>query len=335
MFQSAESLDAMGGLLEIDLDVVPPRLHQQSDYNASWNMRTLIMMARAKMLELESRPPGMIARGEDETEAAFDLHNEEHWARYFRQTVVRMIEMGHRNNLVFDQRIADERERSYNAASVNRGLLDELLSGKVEVSSVLDRLYRSHAPRRTLIVSPACGGCPIHRKMGTVDLAYREPLAYGIENVTPCDTSLFRERFEHLNVAGPVILPLAEPVDTAEIMTILEDLVATFGIREVAVSEIFRAGTPDLGHLHRRAGDGIMLIQSLEEEASCPPSYRIARATVVSGGVAPWHIFLLGRPLHIILAPISTPDPLHRGRRLADTGTNILTVDQFKLGART
>ena len=171
MFAVAKKLDPIGRLLELNLDVVPPRLRRQSDYNASWNMRTLIMMARAKMIDLESRPPEIIARNEDETESDLDLRNEEHWARYFRNTVVSVLEVGHRDQSVFDQLIRDERSRSFGAASYSRALLDELLSGKVEVSGLLDRLYRNYAPGRTLVVSPACGGCPVHRQLGTFDRA--------------------------------------------------------------------------------------------------------------------------------------------------------------------
>ena len=171
MFAVAKKLDPIGRLLELNLDVVPPRLRQQSDYNASWNMRTLIMMARAKMIDLKSRPPEIIARNEDETESDLDLRNEEHWARYFRNTVVSVLEVGHRDQSVFDQLIRDERSRSFGAASYSRALLDELLSGKVEVSGLLDRLYRNYAPGRTLVVSPACGGCPVHRQLGTFDRA--------------------------------------------------------------------------------------------------------------------------------------------------------------------
>jgi len=334
MLGSAKPLDAMGRLLEIDLDVVPPRLRQQSDYNASWNMRTLIMMARAGMLELESRPPDMIARSEDETDAAFDVRNEEHWSHYFRKTVVSMLEMGHANQAVFDIRIGKERSRAFDSASRSRGLLDQLLGGKTEISRLLDDLYRSHAPRRTLIVSRACGGCPVHREEGTVDLRYSEPLAQGIEEVIPYDSSLFQERFPHLNIAGPVIVPLPEVASSGLVLAILGDLVATFGIREIAVPDRYRAVTPGLMRLHNRASDGVLLLQSLEEDVARPPTYKLARATLLPEDCALETIFLLDRPLHILLAPASVADPFHYGRRLIDTGTNILTIDQFKLGAQ-
>src|SRR5262249_38047138 len=76
---SAVALDQHGFLLEVDLDVVPPRLSQQSDYNAAWNMRTLIMMARAGLLQLESEPPDGPARLPEETDIQFEMRSEAYW----------------------------------------------------------------------------------------------------------------------------------------------------------------------------------------------------------------------------------------------------------------
>lgn len=65
-----------------------------------------------------------------------------------------------------------------------------------------------------------------------------------------------------------------------------------------------------------------------------PSSYKLARAALLSGATVPPHVMHLDRPLHIVLTPESTPDPLHRERKLADTGSNILSVEQFKQGSR-
>src|SRR5690606_12796431 len=104
MYGHSTQLDTIGQLLEVDLAVVPPRLRRQSDYNQSWNMRTLIMMARAGMLGLESQPPARIAQQEEESEAAFELRSDEHWSEYFQRTVVGMSELGHLSRERFDAR---------------------------------------------------------------------------------------------------------------------------------------------------------------------------------------------------------------------------------------
>jgi ATP-dependent DNA helicase RecQ len=336
MYSTSELRDGIGQLLEIDLAVVPPRLKQQSDYNESWNMRTLIMMARAGMLELESQPPSKIAQQEAETASAFELRNEEYWSDYFQRTVVGMAEFGHLSKDRFEALIGQERQRSFGAATENRGLLEQLLGGSIEVSSLLDHLYRSHAPGRSVIVSRACGGCAAHRRAGMTNTHYSPPPAYGIEQVGRRDVSLFAARFPQLDLGEPVILPVEEPYDDAVLIALLKDFVSLFAVREIATTAAFRQRTPALGTLHKQSDDHMLLLQSLEEEALWPSSYELPRVSLwtgSSGARLPTHLFTMKRPLHVIIVPESTPDPWAAGRRIGDTGSNVLSADQFKLGA--
>jgi ATP-dependent DNA helicase RecQ len=336
MYGGSTQLDTIGRLLEVDLAVVPPRLRRQSDYNQSWNMRTLIMMARAGMLELESQPPARIAQQEDETESAFELRSDEHWSDYFQRTVVGMFEFGHLSKERFEAMIGLERQRSFDAATENRSLLDKLLGGSTEVSLLLDHLYRSNAPGRSVIVSRACGGCPAHRREGTTNTHYPGPPAYGIEQVGQFDLSLFASRFPQLDLGEPIILPVDEPVDDAALVSLLRDFVAMFGVREISTSTAFRQRNPALAGLHKHSDDHVLLLQLLEEEALRPSSYELPRATLWTGATdarLPKQLFTMKRPLHVIIAPSSTVDPWNAARRIADTGSNVLAVDQFRLGA--
>jgi ATP-dependent DNA helicase RecQ len=337
MYGSSTQLDPIGQLLEVDLSIVPPRLRRQSDYNESWNMRTLIMMARAGMLELESQPPAKIAQQEDEATSAFELRGEEYWSEYFQRTVVGMTEFGHLSRERFETLIGQERQRSFDAATENRSQLDKLLGGSVEVSNLLDHLYRSNAPGRSVIVSRACGGCPAHRREGTANIHYSAPPAYGIEHVGGSNLSLFETRFPQLDLGDPVILPVEEPCDDAALIALLRDFVAMFGVREIATQTAFRRRNPSLASLHRHSDDHVLLLQLLEEEVLQPSSYEVPRVTLWSASERPGlpiQLFTMKRPLHVIIAPASTPDPWNAGRGIADTGSNVLTVDQFKLGAR-
>ncbi|TCM76585.1 protein DpdF [Rhizobium sp. BK068] len=337
MYGQSAQLDTIGQMLEVDLAVVPPRLRRQSDYNESWNMRTLIMMARAGMLQLESQPPSRITQQEDESEAVFEARSDEHWSKYFQRTVVGMSEFGHLSRELFEELIGQERQRSFDAATENRMLLDKLLSDSTEVSLLLDRLYRSNAPGRSVIVSRACGGCPTHRREGTTNTDYPPPPAYGIEQVGPFDLSLFSDRFPHLDLNQPIILPLEDPVDEAETVALLRNFVAMFGVREIATSASFRQRNPALSVLHKHSEDHVLLLQTLEEEIIRPSSYELPRVTIwtdAAGTTLPKDLLIMKRPLHVIIASASTPDPWNSARRFADTGSNVIAVDQFSLGAR-
>ena len=330
---SANALDQHGFLLEVDLDVVPPRLSQQSDYNAAWNMRTLIMMARAGLLDLESEPPEGPARLPEETDFQFETRSEAYWAGYFRKAVVRVRYDNYRSEAVFNERMGLERSRSFTAALANSTLLDRLLLGLTEVSALLDELYRSHAPRRSVVVSRACGGCPVHRRAGECELDYAEPFAFGIDEVLAPDLALLKTRFPNLNLAAPVMLPLPSSLDENGALALLNDLVSSFGIREVAMPDKVRRNAA-VTRLHRRAPDRVLLVQSLEEEPDCQTVYPIARATLLSEPRFPPHLSLLERPVHFVLAPANTPDPRHPERLLAETGSNVLSYEVFMQGTR-
>lgn len=337
MYGNSTQLDTIGQLLEVDLSVVPPRLRRQSDYNQSWNMRTLIMMARAGMLELESQPPSRIAQQEGESEFAFEFRRDEHWSEYFQRTVVRMSEFDHLSRERFEAMIGRERQRSFDAATENRVLLDKLLGGLTEVSLLLDRLYRSNAPGRSMIVSRACGGCPVHRREGVTNTDYPAPPAYGIEQVGQFSLSMFSDRFPQLDLGEPIILPIDEPVDDIALVDLLRDFVAMFGVREIAMSATFRQRNTALLDLHKQSDDHVLLLQTLEEETPHPSSYELPRVTLWTGPTGaplPKYLFTMTRPLHVIMAPASMPDPWNAARRIAETGSNVLAVDQFRLGVR-
>lgn len=336
MYGSSTQLDTIGRLLEVDLAAVPPRLKQQSDYNQAWNMRTLIMMARAGMIELQSQPPSRIVQQEDEADSAFELRSDEHWSQYFQRAVIGMTDFGHMNQERFEALIAEERQRAFDAATQNRALLDELLGGASEVSLLLDKLYRSNAPGRSVIVSRACGGCPIHRREGTANTNYPAPPAYGIEHVGHFDLSLFASRFPQLHLEDPIIFPVDEPIDDAALVLLLRDFAAMFGVREIGMQAAFRERNPSLAVLHKHSDDHVLLLQSLEEETLRPSSYELPRVSLWTEVAAklPTHLLIMKRPLHVIIAPASTPDPQNPRRRIADTGSNVLTSDQFRLGAR-
>lgn len=337
MYGRSEQLDGIGQLIQVDLAAVPPRLKRQSEYNEAWNMRTLIMMARAGMLTLESKPPLNIAQQEKENSLILEFLSDEYWSDYFLHAVVEVAEFGHLSKNRFDELMGHERQRSDNAAAENRRLLENLLSGAVEVSSLFDHLYRSHAPGKSVIVSRACGGCPSHRRESTMNTLYSAPPAYGIEQVGWRDLSPFTTRFPQLNLGAPVILPIEDPHDDAMLVSILKDFVSMFAIGEIATTVAFRQRNPELLALHKHSEDRVLLFQSLDEEALRPSSYNLPRVSLWTGALGaglPSHLFVLKRPLHVIIAPETTPDPWLAGRRISDTGSNVLTVDQFKLGVR-
>ena len=151
------------------------------------------------------------------------------------------------------------------------------------------------------------------------------------------DLSHFAARFPQLDLYVPVILPVDETSDDAALIELLKDFVSLFSVREIATTTLFRQRTPALSTLHKQSDDHLLLLQSIEEEELRPSSYELPRVslwTAPSATTLPTHLYNIKRPFHVIIAPDSTLDPWATGRRIGDTGSNVLRADQFYLGAR-
>jgi ATP-dependent DNA helicase RecQ len=334
MYDSSTKLDDVGLLREIDLSTVPERLRQESDYNEAWNMRTLIMMARAKMLELESQSPARFAELDGGAGSAFDGASDDEWAEYFRHTVVQLSQLGHRSKDVFARDLGVERSRAFAASNASQDLLQDVLSASVEFSVLLDRLYRNHTPGRTIIVSRACGGCPVDRADMGPATAYAEPTAFGIEGTWPFDRSAWTSRFKHLDLEAPILILAPGDIDGRSVYPMVEALVSTFGIRELCLPSAFRQREPKYATLHHRVPGGMVFLQDLAEDRQRPSSYQLPRATLFDAIEIDRGLLELRRPIHVIVASRAAQDPAHPLRRLGDTGTNSITLEQFLRGAR-
>lgn len=334
MYSRATQLDALGRRFRLDLSTVPPKLRRQTDYNQAWNMRTLIMMARAGLLDLDAEAPSTLAMAPEESEEDFDRRSEDYWATYYTRCVVEVNFGNHSDKASFSKLMSEERSRAFVTAEENNRLLKLLITGNYEVGELLHGLYQSYEPGRAVIVSRACGGCPVHRRNGGASTDYSQPAVTGIDRIVPQDLSAWASRFPHLSLTAPIVLTLPEPWEDATALSVAADAVAAFNISEVAVSRRMRAAAPMLNALHKRSGSGIVLLETLEDEVRSPTNTPLLRLSILSEQVSPAHVFELARPLHLIVARASLADPYHPGRRLGDVGTNTLSLEQFRSGAR-
>jgi hypothetical protein len=334
MVREAKLLDTLGLKLEVNLAIVPPRLRQQTEYNEAWNMRTLIMMARARMLDMDASAPDLLPRAGTEDDETFDRRADTYWSDYYMRCIVDLHEAGHRDKAVFVSRIQSERARSFRAAEDNANLLHALVGANSEVGTLLQRLYQSYKPGRSVVVATSCGGCPLHRREAEADADYAEPAVFGVSRIQPQDLGDWRKIFPYLSQTRTVFLLVPDAMDVGAIGSVLGDAVALFNVKEIATSQAFRDKTPGLRMLHKKAKDGFLMLQNLDLEYKAPPPYPVARISVLMEGNVPSYLLDLERPLHIIVAPTSTPDPWHPGRRLGEVGSNVLTLEQFRSGTR-
>ncbi|HYX18640.1 MAG TPA: protein DpdF [Nostoc sp.] len=143
-------------LLERDIDM-------RSDQNRAWNIRTLTLMNRANLIEIDSEEPPQKKNSESESEQA--------WEDYRNSRSIRIHNECHLEKFIWESEVEPVRQERQNWSYKNLQLMKEALKAKRCISEILAEAYSipsRHTPetRNPVIVSRACGGCPVCRKNG-------------------------------------------------------------------------------------------------------------------------------------------------------------------------
>ena len=318
----------------IDLNAVPHNLKQQTDYNAAWNMRILISMARAGLIELESISPDLPERHPDDSDDDYDLKIDEHWKDFYMTMPVRTLDPHHLNQEHFEKIFGEERIRGIQAAEHSFNYLISALNNERKISDVLSELFSSHEPDRIVMVSTACRNFISSSNVTQVnEVNYQIPIGIGIEKIVPPRIELWKQRFPWLHGTPVVILcPDSEPGLSDKVILALKVLVSMFGIKEVCANREYWNNNENLRQLDVDVPDRVLIARILEEDRNLPESaLPIPRATLL----LPWqkktipdHILLLNRPLHIIFAPENIPSS-HPLRLYQDDSTNHIHLNEF------
>jgi ATP-dependent DNA helicase RecQ len=156
MFDAATSLDS--GRYRLPVDVSPgvdeERLDMLGERNEAWNVRTLTLMARAGLLELD---------------AESDAGDADPAANPGRTRVVRILDEDHRSRARWEQRIQPLRYRSYATGGESVERLRNVLFGRRCAAEVFAEAYtlRRRGPGSPgAAVARCCSGCPFCRVRG-------------------------------------------------------------------------------------------------------------------------------------------------------------------------
>lgn len=329
MYAGAKHVDGDGQLYEVDLACVPPRLHQESDYNRAWNIRTLILMARSGLIALDSSPHQIPDRDSGESEAAYELRISDSWSQFYNKIIVRIVDDAHLSQAHFEEKTVRDRERASNAAERSFEGLMAALEGRQEMGDVLTELYTVNDPGRTVVVSRSCRGC--RAEPGESRLPYVVPPGHGITLVAPVDLADWTAKFPHLRQTVCVLFAREATGLEAKLERALAALVGTFGIAEVAAPNRAWQSISWLGSLHRRARRRDLIARTVEESVGEGGALPLPKVTLLwpwAKEKIPDDVLLQQRPLHVILAPDDIPGE-HPMRNFVETAENRLSLDTF------
>ena len=146
----------------------PPSLQlgdidMNSQQNQAWNIRTLTLMSRAGLIDIDADEPPR--RRNFKSEAAYN----EAWELHRESRFIRIRDESHLNRQTWEHKVEPIRQQRQNWSYKNLQLMREVLRPKRCISEIFAEAYTIPAravlePRKQVIVSRACGGCPVCRK---------------------------------------------------------------------------------------------------------------------------------------------------------------------------
>lgn len=159
--------------IRIPVDVVPEYRFGESSNSAhvAWNVRTLALLARSGVIELDAQPPPR----RDQFLGADGTFDEDKFQKEFeRHRNQRVLRIAHESHLdlasTWQGTIENSRRKSACATRRGLDLMSEALAGSRCFADIFADAYEialrtGEEPRAASLVSRSCGGCPACRRL--------------------------------------------------------------------------------------------------------------------------------------------------------------------------
>lgn len=324
MFGTKESLH--NGRIKVPVDISPGTGRGDIDMvnlrNRGWNVRTLTLMARAGLIEMDAEaPPSQPPAGEEaDGEAATAAYLEELKKRQ-NARVIKVLNDGHLREEVWAEKVEPVRRTRASLSGRSLDLMTEALKGRQDIARLLAEAYsipaRETPPRNGAGVCHACGGCA-HCRTNEV-----RPYAAALPPPVPAwrsvEFAVGEELRRLLGAGGNCLAVYYDPrVRGAEWKDQLLNLVLWF-VRQkvmniVAPAELLSDFRPELA----RNRDSVVFLHEQFDPLRTPP---VPTLIIHPAGeaVPPAYLNLTrGKVVRVLLLPEDAADPRRRDRRLAD-----------------
>ena len=155
------------GTYIVSLDRKPHDIDYSGRKNASWNLRTLILMRRAGLLEFRPHLPPYLERASDEPEEAFLIRQKAAFDLFSSEVAVRFLHSGHSDLETWENTVASVRTtlRSGEVLSLERS--KELMRLKRPLNDIFRETYA--VPQLGLTPDRVNGNCPVARERSEVE----------------------------------------------------------------------------------------------------------------------------------------------------------------------
>jgi superfamily II DNA/RNA helicase len=318
------------GVWRVDLRTRPTHIHQDSDANVSWNLRTLVLLNRVGIIRLESHKPPSIERSENELERDFELRRQKIMEDFFATAYLTILNDGHLEEKTWETLVQQERFRMYSASNESYDRMNQLLSGKIEIGRLLNETYKIKTTNGGSYPYQYCSGCTQCRN-NKIEASNRfiqpEPdLVTCIEHGSVQSLqSLFRIRSKVVFVR--LENTQSESERTSLCLYFIHKLVER-GIDEFAIPEEWKSKR-EWKRVHEFSKRRFVVTNPLNDYDPRKNDLRLPRATFLFAKIAPIiprELINMDRPFHIIFAPEDALEP-STGRYFFNTHPHVRDYD--------
>lgn len=315
MFHSA--VEVGENTYDVDTDSLRPNLDYAGDRNRQWNMRTLVLLARAGVLEFRHLPPPVLKQIEGESGEEFERRKEARWSGYRATCRISLVQSNPLTEINWTE------ATSMHRSSVSRHQwrswdgMESVLNRSRQLTEVLSYIYKvpqagiEHVPRfpnATASAPPEHLCCGISDELAGIATQYRF--------ITYSTAGVHREQ---------------TAIRLSEFLKIL----AVHGVREISLPRAWIAhgwdGVVDpLAVATSVSRERFIIVRTLEDEIEHENVPEVPRVTLLTPELIdrpiPPHLLEMTRPMHLILIPEETADPSHTHRRIGDTRIDVIPI---------
>lgn len=125
----------------VSLDDTPIDIDFSGRQNASWNLRTLVLMRAAKLIDFFAHLPPELERSQDEEDDSYQMRRTEALQRFFSEVAIRILDAGHSDRAVWDRHVANARRNLRQVEERSIAWTKELLDLRRPIQSLLREVY--------------------------------------------------------------------------------------------------------------------------------------------------------------------------------------------------
>lgn len=302
-----------------DIDYAGPK-------NASWNLRTLLLMRRARLLDFRPHLPTHLEPETDETVESYQKRQKRELDRFASEVAIKLIDPSHSDRNVWEAAVASARFSLRRSELQALSRTKELLSLARPLNDVFAETYT--VSRIGLSPKHFNGNCPVSRSRGGVEYdtgpslecLVQPPLSLGLSSTFSSSLSACRDeggRYWILMEALPT-----QSLKRRSALRQLTDFIGlciSSGVEIVSLPFVLRKDL-DWVLLNSRSSSGFVATcevgQVLHSDFSVPTlsfvSEEMLDMVLVAG------VMSLPVPANVILFTSAAPDPRNAARRLVD-----------------